>query len=98
MADLKDLLKRYDEIEKDVEYRKRMQREKAKACYETLQRIDAEQLAVVSKVVPSFLQIVKYSEEDIMRNANGEAQVIQDAYNQLLKIFEQSLDRYGEYI
>lgn len=98
MADLKELLKRYDEIEKDISYRQRIQRERAHECYAVLQRIDDEKLQRVAKVVPAFLQIVKYSEEDILKNANGEAQTIQDAYNQLLKVFEEMLNTYGEHI
>ena len=93
-TDIKELSQRLKYIETEIEISQRRRKEEAEKAVKALSKISAEDIEMLDCIVPMLKFVVKYSEDDILKNANGEINNIQRVTDELRNYLEDRLTYY----
>lgn len=93
-VDTKELFQRYSTLSTEVSYLKRKREEEAKRAYSALQRISDSDAETLLRFVPKLGVIRRYTQEDILANANNEVENIVEVYNDLCTMLDKWLKHY----
>ena len=93
-SNVKELGQRLQRIETELEITQRKRKEEAEKAARVLSSIDPKDVDMLSSIVPALKVVVKYSEGDILKNANGEIDFIRQVTKQLREYLEERLSYY----